>query len=335
MSEAFRPHPLLRGAHAQTLYPFCVRSRRPPPWERERLELPDGDYVDLCHLGSGDGPRICLFHGLEGCVDSHYIGGLARALVACGLRVTFMHFRGCSGTPNRLPRAYHSGDTGDIAHLARTLCEREPGTTLAAVGFSLGANAMLKYLAQQGHDGAFAATVAVSPPMHLAVAARRIDTGFSRLYQRYLLGRMKRSTRARAGRLDGLPVDLARMERSRNFRAFDDCVTAPLHGFRDVDDYYSRSSAAAWLVRIETPTLLLHARDDPFLGPDGLPITAGVPGQVRFEISARGGHVGFIGMDRRGLPVRWLELRIPEWLVERLQDSGREPDGRGVGSGLE
>jgi len=318
MSRGFRPHPLLAGAHAQTLFPFFWRRHRRPAWQPERLELPDGDFVDLCHLGDGDGPRVCLFHGLEGCVDSHYIGGLARRLARAGLRVTFMHFRGCSGVPNRLARAYHSGDTGDIAGLVGVLKQREPGTPLGAVGFSLGANATLRYLAERGDEAAFAAAVAVSPPMRLAVAASRIDRGFSRLYQAYLLDRMKRSTRARAQRLDGLPVDLDRMEASRSFRAFDDCVTAPLHGFRDVDDYYSRSSAAAWLARVRTPALVLHARDDPFLGPDGVPDPAGLPANVTFEVSGRGGHVGFIGMDRWGLPRRWLEQRIPDWLLAIL-----------------
>jgi len=322
MNREFRPHPLLRGAHIQTLFPFFLRRRRRPPWQRERLELPDGDFIDLCHLGTGSGARVCLFHGLEGCVDSHYIGGLATRLVDCGMRVTFMHFRGCSGTPNRLARAYHSGDTGDIAHLAATLQQRESGTALGAVGFSLGANALLKYLAERGRDAAFAAAVAVSPPFRLAVAAGRINTGLSRLYQHYLLDRMKRSTRARARARGGLPIDRAQMERCHTFRAFDDCVTAPLHGFRDVDDYYSMSSCAAWLCRVERPTLVLHARDDPFLGREGVPEPAGVPSNVHLEVSDRGGHVGFIGTDRKGLPVRWLERRTAGWLATQL-DGGR------------
>jgi len=327
MNREFRPHPLLRGAHAQTLFPFFVRRRRRPPWQRERLELPDGDFVDLSHLGTDGGPRVCLFHGLEGCVDSHYIGGLASRLAERGMRVTFMHFRGCSGTPNRLARAYHSGDTGDIACLADTLRQREPAAPLGAVGFSLGANALLAYLAKRGPDAAFAAAVAVSPPFRLAVAAGRINTGLSRLYQHYLLDRMKRSTRARARARGGLPIDEAQMKRCHTFRAFDDCVTAPLHGFRDVDDYYSMSSCAAWLCRVERPTLVLHARDDPFLGHDGVPKSTGVPLNVHFEISDQGGHVGFIGRDRNGLPMRWLEHRIPDWLATQL-DGARAAEAK-------
>lgn len=311
---AFRPHPLLRGAHAQTTYPFCIHSRRSPPWEHERLELPDGDFLDLCHLGTGSGPVVCLFHGLEGCVSSHYIPGLARALVARGLRVTFMHFRGCSGEPNRRARAYHSGETGDIATLVSTLRERHRETPLLAAGFSLGGNALLKYLGESGTGAGLDRAVAVSPPFRLAVAASRIDRGYSRIYQWFLLRRMKASTRARAGLLDDLPVDLARMERARSFREFDDAVTAPLHGFRDADDYYGRSSAALWLAGIERPTLVLHARDDPFLGPEGVPTGDGAGPGVRLEISARGGHVGFMECGRLGVPRRWLERRIPQWL---------------------
>ena len=315
MSAAgFRPHPLLRGAHAQTIYPFCIRSRRPPPWEGERLELPDGDFLDLCHLGSGSGPVVCLFHGLEGCVSSHYVPGLARALVARGLRVTFMHFRGCSGEPNRLTRAYHSGDTGDIAALLAALRERHGATPLMAVGFSLGGNALLKYLGETGTRAPLERAVAVSPPFRLAVAANRIDSGLSRLYQWFLLRRMKASTRARARYQGTLPADLERMERARTFRAFDDAVTAPLHGFRDADDYYGRSSAALWLAGIEAPTLVLHARDDPFLGPQGVPSGHGAGPGVRLEISARGGHVGFMERGPLGIPARWLERRIPDWL---------------------
>lgn len=273
--SAFRPHPLLRGAHAQTLLAFLAHRRRPLPWRHERLELPDGDFLDLCHLGPAEGPVVCLFHGLEGCVRSHYVGGLASALVAYGFGVTFMHFRGCSGEPNRLPRAYHSGETGDIEYLLEILRQRHDGCPLMAVGFSLGGNALLKHLGERDTDTPLRAAVAVSPPLRLATAANRIDEGLSRIYQAYLMRRMKASTRVRRRQLGDLPIDTARMERSRSFREFDDCVTAPLHGFRDADDYYGRSSSALWLAGVEIPTLVLHARDDPFLGPWAYPKDTG------------------------------------------------------------
>lgn len=309
----FRPAPWLRGAHRQTLYAYLAHPRPRLPWRRERLELPDGDFVDLAHLGAGGGPRVCLFHGLEGNLRSHYVGGLARALVAAGLRVTFMHFRGCSGEPNRLPRAYHSGDTGDMGFLIASLREREPDAPLAAVGFSLGGNALLKYLGERGDDTPLAAAVAVSVPFDLDACATRIDTGFSRLYQARLVRRMQRSTRARLGRLGALPIDIAAMERARSFRDFDDCVTAPLHGFAGAADYYARASSGPWLARIRIPVRIIQARDDPFVGPGPVPGPGAVSATVELDVSDHGGHVGFVA--GRGMrPAWWLDERIPAWL---------------------
>jgi uncharacterized protein len=311
----FRPAPWLRGPHAQTLAPFLFALRPALPWREERLELPDGDFVDLAHLDGGDtDARVCLFHGLEGNIRSHYIGGLAAALQARGMAVTLMHMRGCSGEPNRLPRAYHSGDTADMAYLFATLARREPCRALAAVGFSLSGNALLKYLGERGADTGLRRAVAVSVPFDLARAAHRIDQGFSRIYQSYLVRRMKASTHARRARLGDLPIAHERLEGATSFRDFDDAVTAPLHGFAGVDDYYTRSSSRPWLPRIETPTLVLHARDDPFVGPEAVPGADEAGPGVHLEISAHGGHVGFIAADSGLRPYRWLNRRIPDWL---------------------
>lgn len=322
----FRPPAWLRGRHAQTLAPFVFARRQRLPWLRERLELPDGDFVDLGHLGAGPGARVCLFHGLEGNMDSHYIDGLAATLVADGMRVTLMHLRGCSGEPNRLPRAYHSGDTEDMRFLFDTLAARETPRPLLAVGFSLSGNALLKYLGETGADTPLRGAVTVSVPFDLAAAADHIDRGFSRIYQAHLVRRMKASTRARIARLGDLPIDRERMEAARSFREFDDAVTAPLHGFADVDDYYARASSRPWLPCIDIPTLVLHARDDPFVGPRALPAAAeGGPG-LELEYSRHGGHVGFIAAGPGGRPWRWLNRRIPAWLTARA--AGAVPAGR-------
>ena len=317
IASSFQPPWWLKGAHAQTLAPYLFRPRLRPPWRTERLELPDGDFVDLAHLDAAPGnagARVCLFHGLEGNCGSHYIPSLAQALNAHGMAVTLMHMRGCSGEPNRLPRAYHSGDTGDMRHLFATLRAREPGRTLLAVGFSLGGNALLKHLGEVRGDSELAGAVAVSVPFDLALAAERIARGFSRIYQAHLVRRMQASTRARSARHGGLPIDAARMAAARTFRTFDDAVTAPLHGFADVDDYYARSSSRPWLPRIEVPTLILHARDDPFVGRAAVPGPDEVGAGVQLQISERGGHVGFIAAGRWTRPYRWLDRRIPEWL---------------------
>lgn len=313
----FRPAPWLRGPHRQTLFAYLCHPRPRLPWRHERLELPDGDFVDLAHLDGGDGPIVCLFHGLEGCLASHYVGGLAHNLVAAGLRVTFMHFRGCSGEPNRLPRAYHSGDTGDMEYLLATLRLRAPDVPLAAVGFSLGGNALLKHLGERGDDTPLAAAVAVSVPFDLDACATRIDTGFSRVYQARLVRRMQRSTRARLERLGHLPIDIAAMERARSFRAFDDCVTAPLHGFTGAADYYARASSGPWLQRIRVPVRIIQARDDPFVGPGPVPGPGDVSATVELDVSDHGGHVGFVA--GRGMrPAWWLDDRIPAWLAHAL-----------------
>ncbi|MEX0606926.1 MAG: hydrolase [Halofilum sp. (in: g-proteobacteria)] len=318
-TAAFVPPRWLRGPHAQTLYAFTRLKQPVPAWARERLELPDGDFVDLCHFGGGDGPRVCVFHGLEGRVQSHYIGGLIAALIATGHRVSFMHFRGCSGEPNRLPRAYHSGDTGDIGYLIDTLVAREPGTPLGAVGFSLGGNALLKYLGERGAAAPLQAAVAVSVPFDLDACARRIDQGFSRLYQAHLVRQMKASTRARAERLGGLGIYLSGLDRIRSFREFDHRVTAQLHGFDSGADYYARASSGPWLGSIVRPTRIIHARDDPFVGPEPVPGSGDVSRSVELDISAHGGHVGFIAAGRRGRPYRWLDGRIAGWLAAQLR----------------
>lgn len=317
-APGFEPPRWLRGPHAQTLYPFALLQQTTPSWTPERLELPDSDFVDLCHFGHGHGPRVCLFHGLEGCLTSHYIGGVVRALLETGCRVSFMHFRGCSDEPNRLPRAYHSGDTGDIAHLIETLREREPDTPLAAVGFSLGGNALLKYLGERGSTAPLTAAAAVSVPFDLDACARRIDRGFSRVYQAYLVRRMKASTYARAKRLGGLPVDLEALGQVRSFREFDDLMTAPLHGFAGAADYYARASSGPWLREIAIPTRIIHARDDPFVGPEPVPGRKDVARTVELDVSEHGGHVGFVAAGPGGRVYRWIDGRISTWLRCRL-----------------
>ncbi len=314
----FRPAPLLRGPHRQTLFAFTWMRTPPPAWTPQRLELPDGDFVDLCHFGSGNGTRVCLFHGLEGSVHSHYVGGLVHALVGKGFVVTFMHFRGCSGVPNRLPRAYHSGDTGDIGYLMGTLQRREPQRRLAAIGFSLGGNALLKYLGELGERAPLAAAVAVSVPFQLDVCADRIDRGFSRIYQHYLVARMKRAVWARQQRIGRLPIDAAALARARSFREFDELVTAPLHGFDGAQDYYDRASAYPWLPRVRVPTRLIQALDDPFVGPGPVPGGDAVTAETERDFSRHGGHVGFVARDRLARPMRWLDRRIPAWLDQAL-----------------
>ncbi|MFW6350200.1 MAG: hydrolase [Thiohalospira sp.] len=319
----FRPAWWLPGPHAQTLWPHFFR--RPPrvATTPERLELDDGDFIDLAHgPGPAGAPRVLLLHGLEGSLDSQYARGMMAALARHGLRSVFMHWRGCSGEPNRLARSYHSGATDDIARVAAHLRDTEPATPLAAIGWSLGGNALLKWLGETGAANPLTAAAAISAPFRLERAAARMGRGFSRLYQWRLVADLRASLEAKR-RLRGL--DLPRPPRG-GFRAFDDAVTAPLHGFRDANDYYARASSRPWLGRIAVPTRILHARDDPFMDPGAIPQARELAPAVILELAHRGGHVGFVEGRLPGRARYYAEQRIPAWLAGEL--SGKTPPAR-------
>ena len=316
-SSPFRPAWWLPGPHLQTLWPRFRRRLASPYVRRERLELPDGDFLDLDWTGGDGRPRVLLLHGLEGSSDSPYAVGLGRALAGAGLQAAVMHFRGCSGEANRLLRGYHSGDTADVAWVVRRLLERDPATPLGAVGVSLGGNVLLKWLGESGAANPLAAAAAVSVPFDLARSVERLRRGFSRLYHWSLLRQMRTSLRRKAERLGYWPVAVPESALT-DFRAFDEHVTAPLNGFAGADDYYRRASCRPLLKGIDRPTLIVHARDDPFVPPDAMPTDAELPDATRLERSAGGGHVGFIAGRIPGRPVYWLEERLPAFFAERL-----------------
>lgn len=322
MSTPFKPAWWLPGGHAQTIFPALLRRRPVLPLDCETLELPDGDFVDLCWTGPGGGPIVALFHGLEGGIGSHYSSGMLAAIHAAGWQGVLMHFRGCSGRHNRLARSYHSGDTGDIGFLVKSLAQRAPDAPLAAIGFSLGGNALLKYLGETGNASGLKAAAVVSVPFQLAASADRLSRGLSRIYQRHLLALLRRKFRgkfaandSRAGAIALQPGELARLD---TFRLFDDAVTAPLHGFDGVDDYYRRSSCRAFLSSIRIPTLIVHALDDPFLPQAAVPAAAELAHCVSLELHQSGGHAGFVEGGVPWTPRYWLERRIPEFLQAHL-----------------
>ena len=315
-TSTFRPAWWLPGAHLQTLFPHMFRRRPPPPLRRERIELTDGDFIDIDWGLQRDGPLVLLLHGLEGSIRSHYAAGLMHSLGNCGFQVALMNFRGCSGEPNRLPRSYHSGDTGDLDALVTLLHARFPERALFAVGISLGGNVLLKWLGENPSQDRVQAAVAVSVPFELNKAALRLQSGSSRVYQTHLLKKLRQSTRAKADRMV-MPIAVDQLDQLTSFRAFDDHVTAPLHGFAGVDDYYRRSSSRQFLKHIRTPTVILHALDDPFMTPDSVPGPDELGPGVTLELSRRGGHVGFVSG-----PWPW---QVRYWLDERICDAFRAP----------
>lgn len=312
---SFKPAWWLRNPHLQTLWPTLFRRRKQLCVWRERFELIDGDFVDLDWVGSGSGPIVLILHGLEGSARSPYASGMLNALQQQGWRAAVMHFRSCSGEPNRLLRSYHSGETSDVAAIVQQLRLREPQTPIAAMGFSLGGNVLLKWLGETGQDNPLAAAVAISVPFELAKAAVRLQSGFSRLYEWYLMRclrrKMQQKLQVRAAQ-QHFPV----LTQLRTLVDFDDKITAPLHGFVDARDYYQQSSSRQFLRHIQVPTLILHAKDDPFMTVDVIPASHELSAAVRIEASEKGGHVGFIGGDYPWRPQYWLEWRVPLFFSE-------------------
>ncbi|WP_111411852.1 hydrolase [Billgrantia lactosivorans] len=317
--SGFAPPRGLTNPHVQTLLPRLLPRPRLAR-DSEILELPDGDFVELewIHPAPADpgAPLFVLFHGLEGSFRSPYARWLLATASDMGWRALLMHFRGCGRHPNRLPRAYHSGDTADAYWLISELSRRYPKALKVAAGVSLGGNMLLKLVAEQGGGGLdLAGAIVVSAPLDLAASAERLHRGFSRLYERHLLNALKRKVAPRLARGE-LPLALDRhaLARIDSLHAYDDAVTAPLHGFRDAADYYRRASAGRLLGEVELPTLILHADDDPFM-PAGLFERLPDPADaVRLEITRHGGHVGFVECrDRRLQP--WLARRLAHELA--------------------
>ena len=318
----FTPAWWLPGPHGQTVWSALVRRSRPVPLTRERLELPDGDFLDIDWTGES-GPIVVILHGLQGSSRSPHVQGLLGAFHRRGWRGAVMHFRGCSGEPNRLPRTYHSGETGDVAHVLHRLRKRHPSTPVAAVGYSLGGNVLLKWLAERGPGAELAAAVAVSVPFRLDRAADRLERGFSRAYKRHFIADLQRTVLEKFRHRPG-PLDLDAVRRERTFRGFDDRVTAPLHGFRDAAHYYDASSCRQYLRGVARPTLVVHALDDPFMTRDVIPRREELAPSIRLELSAAGGHVGFVGGSTPWTARYWLEERIPRFLAEHLATTRRE-----------
>ena len=320
----FQPAWWLLNPHLQTLWAALFRSIDCPSLCRERLELPDGDFLDLDWTVGTDGPIVIVLHGLEGSSCSNYAQGLLNAVTARGWRGVVVHFRGCSGEPNRLPRSYNGGGTRDLNRVITLLKSREPNTPLAAVGYSLGGNVLLKWLGECGAQTPLQAAVAVSVPFLLETAARRMRLGLSRLYQAQLLRSMKANYRAKLARFkEQMPCTWQELAQLKDFYRFDDKITAPLHGYADVHDYYRQASCRRYLRHIQTPTLILHAEDDPFMLPEAIPYADELSSSITLELSTYGGHVGFVsGSPWR--PVYWLEQRIPAFLAETLTQEQSE-----------
>jgi predicted alpha/beta-fold hydrolase len=324
--SGFKPAWWLPGPHLQTLWQPLTRRLPQPRTLRERLSTADGDFLDLDWFGPPGQPIVILLHGLTGSSRSPYIRGLQSALSGHGFRSVAVNFRGCSGQPNQTARGYHSGETGDLDHVYEILNRRYPGTPLAAVGYSLGGNVLLKWLGERGDSIRLFAAAAVSVPLLLDQCASRMDRGFSRVYRDHLLRELKDYIRCKHAHLQAIGNDpeaerlrsLGDLSRIRSFWEYDDRVVARLYPFRDARDYYEQSSSRRYLKWIHLPTLIIQARDDPFMTASVLPEEQELSSFVHLEVTARGGHVGFVSGPHPGRPQYWLEHRIPAFLQTGL-----------------
>ena len=285
----------LPGGHAQTIWPI-LRKGPAPAFRRERWTTPDDDFIDLDWLPHRTGaPLVVLFHGLEGSSSSPYARSLMRRVSAEGWNGVVPHFRGCSGEANRQPRAYHSGDADEIGWILERLAGLFPGVKRYAAGVSLGGNALLLWLGTRGTDAARSidAAAAICPPLDLTAAGHALGRGFNRIYTRHFLVTLKRNALDKLALHPGL-FDADAVRQSANLYEFDNLVTAPLHGFRDTDDYWLRASSKPHLGGIRVPTLLINPLNDPFLPAVHLPDTREVSNAVQLEQPEEGGHVGFV-----------------------------------------
>ena len=325
----YRPPWWLPGGNAQTIW-GALRARRHfgphPRWQRERWNTPDGDFIDVdqaTHATEADAPLVVLFHGLEGSSASQYAIAFADFAAERGVALVVPHFRGCSGELNLAPRAYHSGDFEEIDWILRRLATRHPQRPLLAVGVSLGGNALMRWAGEMG-AGASAvvrAVASVCSPLDLAAGGHAIGRGFNRLvYTRMFLSSMVPKALKKLEQHPGL-FDGQALRAARDLYTFDNLFTAPLHGFRDTEDYWARASAKPVLPGIRVPALALNALNDPFVPAHSLPRPTEVGHHVQLWQPAQGGHVGFPCADARSrLPghVRHMPEAVGGWLLSHV-----------------
>ena len=318
----YRAPAWLPGGHLQTLYAALLAPRPQVAFTRERWDTPDGDFIDLDWTEPAAGASLrllVLFHGLEGGSRSPYATALMAAARACGWRGVVAHFRGCSGETNRLPRAYHSGDSAEIDWILRRLRREHPGRRLFAAGVSLGGNALLKWLGEQraAASSVIDAAAAVSAPVDLMAAGDALGHGFNLIYTQNFLMTLRRKALAKLVHFPEF-CDRERVLAARTLREFDNLVTAPLHGFRDTDDYWTRASSKPVLRDISVPTLMINARNDPFMPAAALPQPHELSPALTVEFPATGGHVGFVTGAFPGR-LDWLPQRILNFFHNRTR----------------
>ncbi|MHC8441031.1 MAG: hydrolase [Candidatus Eutrophobiaceae bacterium] len=317
-NSLFRPSRWLSNGHLQTILPTMLPTLPLVETAPQTVETLDDDFLELLWTSPSadpDMPLLLILHGLEGSLRSHYVRLLLRQTQQLGWQGLLMYFRSCGKQHNRQLHTYHAGATWDLAFLLAWLRKRFPKRKIYASGYSLGGNVLLKYLGETGARSLIDRAVASSVPFDLGLSASRLRKGLSRIYQRYLLSQLRSKIQQKfADWPKNLPFDLEELAKQQDFRGFDNHITAPLHGFLNAEDYYTQCSCRQFLPYIQTPTLIIHAWDDPMIPPSAIPEMEELPDAVRFELARHGGHVGFINGGHPMKPTYWLQGRITEFL---------------------
>jgi predicted alpha/beta-fold hydrolase len=311
------------GGHLQTLWGKLFRRQTPAPTVLERWDTPDGDFLEIHRLAAEAGvPRVLLLHGLEGTVRSHYAQALLNEAARRGWGADLLIFRSCGSELNRTRRFYHSGETSDVGFVLDRILDEFPTSPLALVGVSLGGNVLLKFLGERGANlpPQLKAAVAISVPFDLARSSRRINRGFSRFYQRFFLNSLRKKAQEKARRFPDL-APLRSIASLRTLEDFDNLITGPLHGFRDAQDYYARSSSLPYLTKIRLKTLLFSAEDDPMLPAEVLNEVREAAREnpaLEIDFVERGGHAGFITGSVPWRPFYYAEHRVGKFFARQF-----------------
>jgi len=320
LSLVFKPAFGLKNPHFQTLYASLFKKDLDLDLEVQRFILSDGDFVEAHWYKkpsvSTTKPIVILFHGLNGSYKSPYIQGMMDQCQKVGFSSVVMHFRGCSGVDNNLPRAYHSGDSGDANEWIKYVNKTYPNAKIFTVGYSLGGNMLLKLIAEQGDSCIVSGAVSVSAPLQLDISANRVLKGFSRFYQYLLIKDLNKALLRKFDRFDmsNLLLKKDEVNNLKTFWEFDGAYTAPMHNFKNAQDYYIKCSAKQFLKDIKIPTLIIYSTDDPFMTPEVLPTKEERSSTITLEVYNYGGHVGFVSGTILK-PEYFLEKRIIEYFL--------------------
>jgi len=309
----FQPSAFLKNRHIQTLFPTLFKKKDSLEFTKEVFTLSDGDFLEpFWYKKDLSKPVVVILHGLGGSYRSPYISSLMQNLAKNGYSPVVMHFRGCGDRPNNSARSYHSGDTQDLREFIQSLHVNQK--ELYAIGFSLGANVLLKYLGEEKEHSLIRKAIAVSTPFKLDICANELNKGFSKIYQKHLLKTLKPLLEQKASYYD-VRLKPQQIKEINSFWEFDELYTAPIHGFETATQYYTNSSSFHFLKYIQTPTLIIHAKDDPFMNEESLPQESDLSKSIKFELYDHGGHVGFVeGSFFK--PTFWVDKRAVEFLKE-------------------